>query len=170
MAVLQSACSTLAGSNNALCRDHEELNVFHNERFDRGPKTPCHCGREWNGRWIRPALRAREPGRRKCHCYRAQEARHLAPQAERGSAPGLRGLLRACGRAVGSRCSSVLPGRVYRGGAGSGTPHDNRELYGRVRASFPREQSRGVVLIFEREWRGLDGKKSDSLRTIQGRG
>ena len=50
-------------------------------------------------------------------------------------------------------------------GLGRGTPHDNCRLHNRVRASAPPQQPRRGVLIFEREWRGPDGTKSDALRT-----
>jgi RNA polymerase sigma-70 factor (ECF subfamily) len=30
----------------------------------RGPNTPCNCGCDWNGRWIRRSLRTRAPCRR----------------------------------------------------------------------------------------------------------
>jgi hypothetical protein len=60
---------------------------------------------------------------------------NLASQAARGSASGLRGLLRTFGGALGSGRSGLLLGRVHRGGNGRGASHDNRGLHDRVRAS-----------------------------------
>jgi uncharacterized protein YbjT (DUF2867 family) len=60
------------------------------ERFGAGPETPCYRGRDWNGRRIRSSIRARPPRRWKRDFNWAQEARHLASQAERGSASKLR--------------------------------------------------------------------------------
>jgi putative NADH-flavin reductase len=57
-------------------------------------------------------------------------------------------------------------GRSYRRGVGRGAPQDNRGLHDRVRASSPRQEPRGVVLILKREWRGLDRTKSDFFRTL----
>jgi hypothetical protein len=154
--------STSTGSKSAHCHD--------SERSGGGPETPCNRGRDGNGRRIRPSLRARAPAVGSVTVDRAQEARHLAPQAERGSASRLRGLLRTRGDALGSGRSGLLPGHVYGSGVGRGAPHHNRGLHDRVRASSPREQPRRGVLILERERRGPDGTKSDSLRTLQGRG
>jgi hypothetical protein len=68
-----------------------------------------------------------------------------------------------------SALAETLSG-VYRGGLGRGTPHNNRGLHDRVRASSPRQQPRRGLLILERERRGPDGTKSGALRTLQGRG
>ena len=81
---------------------------------------------------------------------RAQEARHLAPKAERGFASRLRRLLRTRGAALGSGRSGLLPGRIYRRGDGRGTPQDHRGLYDRVRASSPPQQPRRGILILKR--------------------
>jgi hypothetical protein len=117
-----------------------------------------------------PSLRAREPCRRKCDRYWAQETRHLAHQAERGSASRLRGLLRTRGDALGSGCSGVLSGHGYRSCIGCGAPHHNGGVYDRVRASFPQQQPRRGVLILERERRRPNGTKSACLRALKGRG
>ena len=69
-----------------------------------------------------PALRAQLPCYWTCDGDRAKVARHLAPQAERGPASGLRGLLCARGRARGPRCGGLLPRRVYWSGVGCGAP------------------------------------------------
>lgn len=55
-------------------------------------------------------------------------------------------------------------------GAGRGSPHDHGRLHHRVRANSPSEQSRGGVLLLEREWRRPEWSKSDPLRALQGRG
>ena len=69
----------------------------------------------------------------------AQEARHLAPQAERGSASRLRGLLRTCGTRSRVRDAAVFCLGTYTGSvSGCGASHDNRGLHDRVRASSPR--------------------------------
>jgi hypothetical protein len=73
------------GSKNAFGHDSEQPGVFPSENCDRESGAPCHRRREWNGRWISPSLRDREPCRRRCDRHWAQEARHLPPQAERSS-------------------------------------------------------------------------------------
>src|ERR1700719_773124 len=83
-----------------------------------GPDTSRNCGREWNGRRIRPSLCARTPLSRTSDVYRTQKPRRLAPQAERGSAPGLRGLLCTRGDAFRSGRGNLLSGRIYRIGDG----------------------------------------------------
>ncbi len=45
-----------------------------------------------------------------------------------------------------------------------------RGLHDRVCASSAQQLPRRGVLILEREWRGPDGKESNGLRTLQGRG
>ncbi len=93
-----------------------------------GGEAACHRRRDRNGRRIRPSLRARPPRRRPCDGDRPQAVWHLAPQADRGSASGLRGLLRTRGGTLGSGRSDLLPGHVYRRGVGRGTPQDHRGL------------------------------------------
>src|SRR6266404_8281740 len=91
--------------------------------------------------------------------YRAQEARYLARQAERGSASRLRGLFRTRGDARGAGRSDLLPGDIYRIGAGGGAPPHNGGLHDRVRASSPPQQSRRGILILERQRRRPNGTK-----------
>ena len=104
------------------------------EHFDNGSSTPCNRGYDWNGRRIRPSLRTRARGRPSGDRYRTQEARHLASKAERGFAPRLCGPLRTLGRAVGSGRSDPLPGHIYRGGVGRGSPQDRGTCLSNSRA------------------------------------
>jgi len=105
-------------------------------------------------------VRARELRRRMCGIHRPQEARHLANQAERGFAFRVRGRLRTRGYARGSGRRGLLPGRIY--GAVS-----DAELR-TITVNYPVEFAR--VLILEWERRRTDGRKSDSFRTLEGRG
>src|ERR1700756_4955549 len=86
--------------------------------IDGGPDTSCNCRRDWNGRRIRPSLCARTPLSRTSDVYRTQEPRRLTPQTERGSAPGLRGLLCTRGGAFRPGRGNLLSGRIYRNGDG----------------------------------------------------
>ena len=95
------------GSKNALCHDSEQPGVFPSENCDHEPGAPCHRRREWNGRWISPSLRAREPCRRRCDRHWAQEARHLPPQAERSSRWRLRRLPRSAFHHGRELCAST---------------------------------------------------------------
>src|SRR5580704_9760691 len=80
------------------------------ESSDSKPETLSNCRRDGNGRRICPSLCARGPRCGNRDVDRAQEDRHLAPQAERRSPSRLRGLLRTRGGALGSRRRDLLPG------------------------------------------------------------
>ena len=69
---------------------------------------------------------------------------------------------------LGSECSGVLPGHVYRSCIGCGAPRHNGGLHDRVCASSPPQQPRRGVLIVERERRRPYGTKSACLRALQG--
>src|SRR6266478_1234217 len=77
----QSACYTSTGWTNAHYHDGT------GEADAAG-----HRRRDWNGRWICPSLRTAAPCRRAGDSYWAQDARHFAPQVDRGSASRLWGL------------------------------------------------------------------------------
>jgi hypothetical protein len=151
---LPSACSTSTGWRS----------VHFHERSGAEPGTSCDRGRDGNGRQVCRALRAQPSCYWTCDGDRAKVARHLAPQAERGSASGLRGLLCARGRARGPRCGRLLPRRVYWSGVGCGAPQGHRRLHHRVRTGFPCRQPCCGVFVFERSATILDSSRRECSR------
>src|SRR5437867_3611363 len=81
------------------------------------------------------------------YVYRAEDGRHLSPEAERGHASRLCGLLRARQRALGAGRGHLLLRCVYWSGVGRGTPQDHSGLYDRVRAGSLGQQPGGGVLF-----------------------
>ena len=75
--------------------------------LERG--TACSCGRDGSGRWIRPSLRASNPAIATATAIGRRALGISRPEAETGSAPGLRGLLGT----LGSGRSRLVLGRAY---------------------------------------------------------
>jgi hypothetical protein len=111
-----------------------------NERSDSKPETLSNCRRDGNGRRICPSLCARGLRCMNRGVERAQEDRHLTPQAERGSPSRLRGLLRTRGGALGSRRRDLLPGRLTPADLDVNDLPAGRTLYGF--AGFPASQNK----------------------------
>src|SRR5882672_9381644 len=97
----RSACCTSIGWTNAHYHDGT------GEADAAG-----HRRRDWNGRWICPALCAGATCRRAGHSYWAQDGRHFASQVDRGSASRLWGLFRPRGSALWSGRCGLLSGYV----------------------------------------------------------
>src|SRR6202453_2609505 len=118
--------------------------------------------------WLVDTLFATRSKPRRCQCdfHWAQKPRHLAPQAETGSASKLRGLLRSRGEALESGRGGLLPGHIYWISPGRGASHHNRGLHNRVRTSSPPRQPPRGILLLKRKRRGPNRTKQASLRAL----